>query len=569
MDRALTTTLVALAAATFAACGGPGSTASADADPGITPDVPADVLADVPSDADDVPGRDIPAEVLADVPTDVPGDVPADLPSDTPPEAQACNVDLQCGTCSTCVGGTCQSGYPLTTLTESEAAGATGTNDTFLTADPIPFGVVITSHIGVADDIDWYRICVEQEGVITVRVEFAEAYKAQTLDSIDLHAYSDPWEATEMGLATSDSSNPGSCTVYDTIEGCKDSVQMKIAVTPVQGTYGIKVSPAVYGDRPGFDAVNPYKLTVTFAPGALLEADQPDVDGVHVGLADVWKTAFDLNIPPTGGSADIGTYGWYWYDVDWFKTRPAQTGWMRLCVDSRGMDDNDPSTTLFSMLGIAYRMTADGLVDVTADDALAVITGDTPNCPTDCDEIAGLPGDQDYYIHVHSAPGVKDGGYRLKVAFGPGGPEDDQPGLVGAAATSADAYDMGTLGDTPGVATSYLWHWADDDWYKMHTPVGADGTLDVVVDYQATYDAHGWYDCALKPDGVEVYTYLFDKIPEEYPAPAVSYDDDVPRQHITLETAKADHDYWLYVRSAKSFDKDHPYTVSATFVQAL
>ena len=38
---------------------------------------------------------------------------------------EACGADAPCGTCSVCAEGTCQSGYPLPTLPESEAAGAT------------------------------------------------------------------------------------------------------------------------------------------------------------------------------------------------------------------------------------------------------------------------------------------------------------------------------------------------------------------------------------------------------------------------------------------------------------
>lgn len=507
----------------------------------------------------------------AAIETDVPvnPDVPAlDAPpgdtsiADTPPEVFVCGADAPCDRCSTCKDGACVPDWPTAPGTEAEAANAKGANDTFDQGEPIPLGQDVTGHIGAAGDVDFYRFCAGRAGVVTVTVDFAASFKARGVNQVLLHAYTDAWTATKMAFAISDPKSGPSCSVYDTLESCDDHVTFRMNVDPAQGVYGIDLS-AMGGegldDTQGFDSKNAYVLRVDFEEGPSLEADQPVVDGIEVGAADTWRTAYDFGAQPASGSVEAASFGWYWYDVDWYRFSLPQKGWMRLCMDTREMDDGVPASLSYSMFTMVYRKTDAGF-DNVADPSLSAMLGDAPNCTASCSEATDVPPG-DIFVYVQSAPGAGDEGpYRLRVDFGPGGPEDDQAGAVPAVDFPLVAHDLGTLEATPLSASSYFWKWDDDDWYRFVAPAGG-GKVEVTVDYAAALEAKGWFDCVSRPQGLDVRTYLFDSVAAEFPALVYAAEDGAPAQTLQWDTAPGA-TYWLLVRSDEGIDREQPYTIT-------
>ena len=246
-------------------------------------------------------------------------------------------------------------------------------------------------------------------------------------------------------------------------------------------------------------------------------------------------------------------------DVDWYRFTTAKKGWMRLCMDTREMDDGVPVSLSYSLFTMVYRKTDEGFVNV-ADPSLSALLGDAPNCTASCSEATDVPPG-DIFVYVQSAPGAGDEGpYRLRVDFGPGGPEDDQAGDVPAVDYPLVAHDLGTLADAPLSASSYFWRWDDDDWFRFVAPA-AGGAVEVTVDYAAALQAKGWFDCVTAPHGLDVRTYLFDSVAGEFPALVYAAEDGTPAQTLTWDTAPGA-TYWLLVRSDEGIDREHPYTVT-------
>ncbi len=560
-----------LVAILMVACGGgsgsgdvltdaPGDGILADLPGADTIDTGVDVAREIPPvqdvAADDAPvPADTVPEVVADVPADVEPDAVPDVVPDVPPVCTA-----TCGECQACQGSQC---IDHVVAGETEGASEKGRNDSFDTAEVLALGVTATGHIGADGDQDWYRFCATAVGVVTLTVDFKASYDALGIQDMTAPVYTESWLPSLVAIALSDDTKTACVDEGTTMQICKTSMTVKFSVTPVVGAYTFYLSGSGDGEVfPGFDAANPYTLTLSFAPGDTLETDQPAAGGVTVGTADTWDTAFPLSFDDAG-KAVATSYTWFWNDVDWFKLHVPADGWLRISEDVSAIDDHDDTTFLIQLDGSVMQITATGPQDPGGSE-VSFTAGDSPNCPWTVNEFTGIPAG-DYYLRLSGSPGAKVAPYLVTIEFKPGAPEDDQPDLggkhVGAAEDSTTAYDLGTLaaGGSTSVQ-SYFWHYFDEDWYKVRTPA-AGGTLQVDLDFQAAYDAIGWTTgCEAKP-GLQVWMYLFEESDLSFPGVAQGYDDNVPKQSITF-AAKPDTTYYVAIMSRNGWDPDHPYTLT-------
>ncbi len=559
--------------AMMAACGGGGGSrdAGTDVQQEVGTDVPATDGDAASPDAqreetiEDLAGEEAttPMEVIEETSpegvTELPGEV-EEAVEDASPEVPACAQP--CGECQACVGGQCTDRAPVGT--EAEAAAASGDNDSFGKAEIVALDSTVTGHIGVDGDLDWYRFCATAKGVVTLTVDFKTSRDAMGLFSMMAPVYTETWLPSLVGIAMSNT-RTAQCEDHVSMTFCPTSMIVKFTVDPAVGAYTFYVSGAGDGEfYAGYDAVNPYTMTLAFTPDTSMEADQPAVEGVTVGEADTWDTAFPLTFDPDGRVVAT-SYSWFWNDIDWFKVTLPERGWLRITADVSALEDGDGNAFVVMMDGSLLRVTDTGVEDVT-EYGIQFSVGDSPNCPWEIDEYMDVPAGE-YYLRLSAYPASPAAPYKVTIEFHTGFPEDDQPVLdgreVGAQDYSLTAYDLGTIeAGTPQSVRSCFWHYWDEDWFRVQSP-STGGELKVDLGFQEAYDAIGWTTGCEALPGLEVWMYLFQDPDLEFPGVAHGWEDDVPSQTLTFTTVP-DTVYYLAIMSRAGWDPDHPYTLTFT-----
>jgi hypothetical protein len=469
------------------------------------------------------------------------------------PDGVTWTTTEQCDDTHACFAGACRR------LAESEAADGDGANDSFATADAMALGESVVAHLGTSTDVDYFKVHVAEPGVLTARIDFSGG------QLWDLMVMVMPEGSEDLALGVADASTwVSDCTDYGVAQWCNGWAQVQVSARPEVGNYAFRLE--------GYeqDSNHPYQLTVTFAPGPTLEADQPVLDGVDCGDADTWDDACGGPLEGTSGRATVRSFSWYFHDVDWYKLRwpVGFSGWAAIDLDVRNFGN--------PLSDYAIDLAADLYLDdgSTQIDSGLFVSAGMNQCP-ETNYLTYVVGGHDYLLRVvnwaYSAE-LKTQPYSIVVDYGPGGPEDDQPGAVGASDTPGEAHYLGTLSNgSVASVSSYFWQWGDEDWFVVGTPADASNVLEMRVDTAATYDEFGWYDCLNRPNGVAFDLYLFEGVPPVDESgwvdfsSAITWDwaQDVNQKRVLWEAAQPNTDYYLLIRSLGAPDRDRPYVMTA------
>lgn len=326
----------------------------------------------------------------------------------------------------------------------------------------------------------------------------------------------------------------------------------------------------------GYDDKNPYKVTINFSPGQTLESNQINIKTGGLKEADTWKTANKITFDRGNyGNAVIHNYGYYWDDIDWFYFSAKENGWLRITVDLRNMEDNNPDKSVISVFARLYEKSPLGMKEV---DSVRISASDSPGNPVDRAETTSIIAGNDYYFRFLCFEAPQDLPYIIKIEYYPGNPEDLKPGPVGSADTPQEAYDLGLfkLGETKEIS-SYLFHYLDVDFYKITTPAEK-GSLNIILDYTASYNEYGWCSglgCQDNPLGIKIWLYLYDSSILEKDEEDnygnfldMSAKDDTPAQEINFP-ASPNSVYYIFITSRANWDLKNPYKLRVTYSSKL
>ena len=312
-------------------------------------------------------------------------------------------------------------------------------------------------------------------------------------------------------------------------------------------------------------------MRLQFRPGARLESDQPVVGQHAPAYDDAWKTATPLPLDGVDSKTyEATSYVWHYNDVDWLSIRPRVDGTLSWSADVLAAEDHDESTFNILMRARILRVVGNDIEQLDGTSA-----GDSPNCPHRSSFVEGLEAGERYLVRISALEASPTHPYTLRFEYTPGGPEDAQPGGVGAVDDAATAHDLGTATDAAALsAETWFWQPFDRDWFRFRTP-STPGEVEIVLDFTASHEALGYRSshnesCGQNPHGIGAWLYLFDQAWFETAEQEFSEhltratEGDVPTQTIVWPV-EADRDYYVLTSSRHNADRSNAYSVSVRF----
>lgn len=167
--------------------------------------------------------------------------------------------------------------------------------------------VSVQSYGWYWNDIDWYKIHLDWPGYIAIDAFIEPLVDGEGYPLVDFNGV-----VIRMG-----ENGP---------EELEDEYAIEWTV-PYNGECGLNHGQQyVYGGAdyyirtfaaPGNQSV-PYSFTFKYIDG-WFEDEQPFVDGSTVGAVEDYTEAYDMGSLSLGGTLTAGSYGWQYFDWDWFK----------------------------------------------------------------------------------------------------------------------------------------------------------------------------------------------------------------------------------------------------------
>lgn len=290
-------------------------------------------------------------------------------------------------------------------------------NNTIATADALVIGGSITGAFDAADDVDYFAVTVEKEGLLTVTIEH------NTNEST-------------LGYFAVEVVDADEKTVTSLISKGSDAKVTSTAFGVGIGTYYVKVTPIT------FDRTLSYTVSVA--------EDNTSVAEKEPNNAPADATAID-KITAKGSTKKYAGFVSSSTDVDYYKVSTSKDGYIYFYIYNHENSAASYTAELVSYFTTSTTEKVLGTITIAANEASVMSAS------------VGVEANRVYYLKVLSADG-STGGYEIKFYFGEDSNTEIEYNDEAGAATTLDATNKTKDNAIAGAIT----HANDVDFYRVN-----------------------------------------------------------------------------------------------------